>query len=276
MKKDKIESMKIFREPKGSPDITCYVRGVGINEKMRPGIVDRPTGTGDWLLMYFHDQVFIRSAKGIEEHPVGSWIIWAEKDWQYYGRTDKEWVHSWIHFKGKSVRPMITDCGFKSNNIFHLDSSEVLTESLSDIYRELVEHAVPDEIILQNLFENMLRKLARQTGYVETGYMPERILKIKNLLEANPVKTFQIPFLAKEASMSIPHFCAEFKKHVGTSPIEYLIRMRLQQARHLLYDRNLSISDIADRVGYHDIFHFSKQFKKHFGMSPRAMRVKKD
>ncbi len=56
------------------------------------------------------------------------------------------------------------------------------------------------------------------------------------------------------------------------SPINYLIGVRLRQARYLLLDRQLQISEIARRVGYDDLFHFSKLFKKHFGLSPRALR----
>ncbi len=77
---------------------------------------------------------------------------------------------------------------------------------------------------------------------------------------------------ANETSMSVLHFCSEFKNHIGVSPIAYLISNRLQKARYLLYDLNLSITEVAYRVGYHDIFQFSKQFKKHFGISPRSFR----
>jgi len=46
----------------------------------------------------------------------------------------------------------------------------------------------------------------------------------------------------------------------------------LLHAAHLLADRNLTISEIATRVGYNDPFFFSWMFKKHFGQSPREMR----
>jgi len=273
MKNEKIEPIKLFRDDLDSSDMTCYIRGVGIYETMPPSIVDRPTGSGDWLLMYFHDQVYLKSSEGIALHPAGSWIIWSNNDGQYYGRTDMEWMHSWIHFDGKSVGPMVADSGFKTNMVMELDGPDILIEALSDIYREIIEQANPDLIILQNLLQNLLRKLARKISIKNNAQLvPQRILKIKNELEAHPSSRFTLTHLAKEASMSIPHFCAEFKKHVGTSPIEYQIRMRLQQARHLLYDLNLSISEIANRVGYNDIFHFSKQFKKHFGVSPSTLR----
>jgi len=267
------KAVNLFREPVDSSDMTYYICGVGINETMAPGIVNRPTGTGDWLLMYFHDPVFIKSSDGVNLCPPGSWIIWSDNDGHYYGREDLEWMHSWIHFDGKLVNSMVSDSGFKTNTVMKLDSGDNLLKSLSSIYHERIEQANPDVIILQNLFQNLLRKLARQIGQGKLKQaIPQRILKIKSKLETHSSSRYTISSLAKEASMSIPYFCAEFKKYVGTSPIEYQIRMRLQQARYLLYDLNLSISEIATRLGYLDIFHFSKQFKKHFGVSPSSLR----
>lgn len=272
MKIDQIEIKKIFQEPADSSEMTCYIRGVGIHEPMLAGIVDRPTGTGDWLLMCFHEQVYLKSTSGIAEYPAGSWIIWTDRDSHYYGRNDQEWSHSWVHFDGKSVAPMVVDCGFKTNVVMHLDSQDILKNSLIPIYQEIIEQSDPDRIMLQNLLQNLLRRLSRQMGKTGTDIMPKRVLKIKNLLESHPSRRYTIGSLAKEASMSVPHFCAEFKKYVGTAPIDYLIKMRLQQARYLLYDHNQSIAEIATRVGYNDIFHFSKQFKKHFGVSPKKLR----
>lgn len=272
MKNKKFGQIKHFREPIDSSEMTCYIRAVGIHETMVPGIVDRPTGTGDWLLMYFHEQVFVKSSNGVAECPAGSWIIWSDTDGHYYGREDREWMHSWIHFEGKSVGPMVKDCGFKTNEVMHLGELEVLINSLWAIYQEIIDQANPDRVILQNLFHNLLRRLSRRVGKSGKEQMPQRILQIKNQLEAHPSRRYTISELARKASMSIPHFCAEFKKYVGTSPVEYHIRIRLQQARHLLYDLNLSIAEISERVGYHDIYHFSKQFKKHFGVSPSVFR----
>ena len=60
--------------------------------------------------------------------------------------------------------------------------------------------------------------------------------------------------------------------HAGTSPSRYLTDLRMQKAKKLLLDSQLSIKEIAARVGYPDPFHFSKSFKNAVGMSPAQFR----
>ena len=60
-----------------------------------------------------------------------------------------------------------------------------------------------------------------------------------------------------------------FKEKTGDSPINYLIRIRLEKAKEMLdSDSTKSIREIAQKVGYEDMYHFSKLFKRHFGISP--------
>jgi iron complex transport system substrate-binding protein len=72
----------------------------------------------------------------------------------------------------------------------------------------------------------------------------------------------------------VSHFSALFKAHFGTSPIDYLVRLRLRAAAYLLRDVNVSVSSAAASVGYDDLYYFSKLFKKKLGVSPRAYRKK--
>ena len=74
------------------------------------------------------------------------------------------------------------------------------------------------------------------------------------------------------AGMSNSHLCHEFRNAFDTNIRKYIIRKRMSVAQHMLYDVNLRINEIADSVGYPDIYQFSKQFKKTFGVSPTQYR----
>lgn len=69
-----------------------------------------------------------------------------------------------------------------------------------------------------------------------------------------------------------------FKEETGESPINYLIKIRLEKAKDILLgEEGGSIKNIANQVGYDDVYHFSKLFKKYYGISPlyykkRALR----
>lgn len=84
----------------------------------------------------------------------------------------------------------------------------------------------------------------------------------------------QIDFgaLAESQAVSAPYLSRLFHAYAGVSPSRYLTAYRMEQARKLLRDSNLSVGEIAERVGYPDPFHFSRSFKNAVGISPAQYR----
>jgi len=78
--------------------------------------------------------------------------------------------------------------------------------------------------------------------------------------------------LASLSGMSPTHFARTFKTAFGTSPIDWLRRERISQAKRRLAETDASIKEIAAQVGYADRYFFSKDFKQHTGVTPRAFR----
>jgi len=83
-----------------------------------------------------------------------------------------------------------------------------------------------------------------------------------------------IESLADECSMSRSAFAACFKKAVGKTPKAYLTCLRMDDARQLLSSTNLTLAEIAEKVGYASEFSFSHAFKKDAKMAPGAYRQK--
>jgi AraC-like DNA-binding protein/mannose-6-phosphate isomerase-like protein (cupin superfamily) len=80
--------------------------------------------------------------------------------------------------------------------------------------------------------------------------------------------------LAHQAGMSERTLTRSFHASVGQSPIEYLLKMRLQRAQELLLASRASIAHIAFEVGFGDANYFTRQFRKTNGISPRDFRKK--
>lgn len=68
------------------------------------------------------------------------------------------------------------------------------------------------------------------------------------------------------------HLSATFKQSTGYSPIDYLIRIRLEKAASLLTETDASLRTISAGVGYKDVYYFSRLFKKKLGVSPAEYR----
>ena len=78
--------------------------------------------------------------------------------------------------------------------------------------------------------------------------------------------------IAASAALSSAYFSSLFKKNTGINVSEYLLDMRIAEAKRLLKSSTLNISEIADRVGYSDPKHFSKVFAKVTLVKPNQYR----
>ena len=78
--------------------------------------------------------------------------------------------------------------------------------------------------------------------------------------------------IAQAVGVSEDYLGRIFQQELGLSPIEYLNRYRIKEAKSLLSRTSASVTDIAAEVGFDDPAYFSRAFRKHVGLSPRAFR----
>ncbi|WP_310601824.1 AraC family transcriptional regulator [Anaerosporobacter sp.] len=98
------------------------------------------------------------------------------------------------------------------------------------------------------------------------SYVVKRII---NYLNENYEQRISLEQIAHNMYLSPVYISKIFKEETGESPINYLIKIRLEKAKELLQVSNSgSIKNVAKQVGYEDVYHFSKLFKKYYGISP--------
>jgi len=103
-------------------------------------------------------------------------------------------------------------------------------------------------------------------------YLPtEKINKISPALDyiaKNYNKNIKNDVLANLCNLSTVYFRKLFAENVGTSPIAYVHELRIKKAKEMLKSDHGSITDIAQSLGYLNIYDFSRAFKKYTGISP--------
>jgi AraC family transcriptional regulator len=78
--------------------------------------------------------------------------------------------------------------------------------------------------------------------------------------------------LAQLTRLSQHHFCRAFKQSFGVPPHQYHVQRRIEQAKLLLADRSISITDIGFTLGYSQTSSFSVAFRKNTGWTPSEYR----
>ena len=104
--------------------------------------------------------------------------------------------------------------------------------------------------------QNYFISLARAVSFMEDNYL--NLIKLEDLAEI--------------ANLSVRHFSRIFKNTYNTTPIDYIIKLRLNHACFMLKKSKSSISDIACESGFDDSNYFTRQFKKYIGITPREYR----
>jgi len=101
-----------------------------------------------------------------------------------------------------------------------------------------------------------------------------RTSQIVRFLQENYSQSLDISSIAEFAGMGNSTLHHVFDKIVGQSPIQYLKKIRLHQARLMIVSNGLNASEAAYKVGYNNASQFSREFKRQFGLPPsRAAEI---
>lgn len=92
-------------------------------------------------------------------------------------------------------------------------------------------------------------------------------------IQDNFHRNISVSELANNVSLSPSYFLKMFKKSANTTPTEYIISIRLANAKQLLSESNFSVVQIAEMCGFNDASYFSHYFRRRFGMKPTEFRA---
>ncbi len=105
-----------------------------------------------------------------------------------------------------------------------------------------------------------------------SSHHDETIIKVQEWLQDNYPQAIQIDEIAARFQMSVRSLNRRFKTASNITPLQYLQSLRIEHAKDLLKQSNLSIAEVADRVGYQDASYFTGLFKKLNAVTPNQYR----
>lgn len=120
--------------------------------------------------------------------------------------------------------------------------------------------------ILQVVFEEL-----QQTPPVEPGAPPPGVLQARLLIERDFAQCLSLAGLSAACAMSAGHLCARFRDFYGVPPIEYLLRVRIREAK-LLLASGYRVKEVARQVGFSSQHYFCRVFKTRTGLTPTEFR----
>lgn len=204
----------------------------------------------------------------------GDWFFIPANAQHSYLKSDTEKLEKfWLHF---DIYP--SDC-----NLFSLlDLPYVIHMEKNDPTMDLFTscsvadcNSLTDRLRLKACLLLLLERyisLADPQKIFIANQSDERINNVLCYINENIGETISNASLADLCHLNVNHFIRFFKIKTGQTPMNYIRRRKFETAKQLLESTDLSISEIALKIGIDDISYFSKQFKHFYAMSPREYK----
>lgn len=193
----------------------------------------------------------------------------------HWAEPEMPWEVLWIRADGYTLTRSAEALRVNRQPVFTVDPA------LSATFQQVLTHLKAQPLALDALLHadvsSILSALFQQRRTLESqgeGEL-ESNPDLKRVVEKMGIyfhKRWTVEELAKMAKMSEPNFYRSFHTATGSSPIAWLRRHRVNQAKRRLVETRDSIKQIAEQVGYSDPFYFSRDFKLACGVSPKHYR----
>ena len=185
-----------------------------------------------------------------------AFVIRRYQDATYTADLEKPWEYIWFGLNGALADRLTSLKG----HVFDV-SGKPYTK-----LRELSEQGDTKELVAAALGHMMLADLFSGRGTHRPNYVKETRDAINSLYMTD----ISVAEIAEGLGLDRRYLSRIFRRDMGMTVMDYLIKVRMEEAKRLLLS-GLSVSRVAELVGYNDSFYFSKSFKKYFGVAPSTV-----
>lgn len=197
---------------------------------------------------------------------------------RYYADEVEPWTYMWVTFDGQMADSYLTNaCLSKEKPVIH---STIPTTSYTPLIQSILEAnhlTVANEIkrvaYLYEIISMMIEAQAASRNangsydYSGDAYVDYALQYIKT-----NYKTIKVGDIASYVGINRSYLTSLFKKKLNVSPQHYLISFKLSEAAKFLKTTDMSVSDVAEAVGYDDSGNFSRVFRQTYGVTPQNYR----
>jgi len=131
------------------------------------------------------------------------------------------------------------------------------------------------ESLVNTLAVHLLRHYSTESVVADLqfgGLPPHRLRHVTEFIEENLENDLSLAEIAQAADLSPYHFARSFKKTTGFTPIQFLMQRRIEYAKSMLCETELTIAEIGLSAGFKNQSHFTTLFRKFTTMTPKAYR----
>lgn len=261
----------------------CLLRGLlAVGAGYRPSAAGhlrrRPKGVGEALLVYcVKGGGWCELAGQLHTVRAGDLLVLPPDVPHNCGaHVSDPWTIHWAQATGANLHEYLNELGVSAHApLVWMGDDLQLARLFHEVVKTLEQgssflHLLEASHALAHLLAVMIRH--RHEHSRDTSDTVQKVAEGIIYMSEHLDQPMRVSALAALANLSPAHFSVLFKEQTGCSPRDYLHLLRIHRACQLLRTSNLSVKEIATRLGYQDQFHFSRQFKAFQGASPSDYR----
>ena len=230
-----------------------------------------PQGRNDHLFVIFKSPAIITlNGKDIPVNS-GDTVLFDKFDPQKYYPTEGCFVHDFIHFDFDNEYEKTEFADYPYSSVIYASNHTELSELLSIIQRHLLLDSPFDKHVVKSLGDIFLM-LLKNNASVRKNATYERLIALRAEIHNNPQLPWTIDLMAQKLAISTSALQSSYKEAFGTTCIADVITARIEAAKRLLTDSELSVNQISELCGYQSYEHFIRQFKSKEGVTPLVFR----
>jgi AraC-like DNA-binding protein len=238
--------------------------------------VERLAYPGHDLLLCLGGRGFVRVGGKIFPVAAGQ-LAWIDchAPHAHWADADAPWELFWLRADGRQTLGCALALNVDEQPLFDLGDNKTAAAIFENIFALLRQRPLALDAALHAAMASLIALLFAARLGQPARPEPAADLKLHAVLarmRRNVRYAWRVEELAALAGLSVPHFFRRFRKATGTTPLDWLRRERINEAKRRLSQSKEPIRTIAEELGYGDQFYFSRDFKKLAGLSPRHYR----
>ena len=191
-----------------------------------------------------------------------------------YGASESDpWTLWWFHFTGSDSDGLVRAAhAAAGGRVTHLRDPAPVASLVSQVIDALDSGPTISALIRASgaAWHAIAQVIA--TGRRSPGPALHPVERAVEHLRATAPQRTSVSALASMVGLSPSQLSSLFREHLGVSPLQFQVQLRMSRARELLDGTDLSIASVARTSGYEDPMYFSRQFTRVHGMTPTAYR----
>jgi len=197
------------------------------------------------------------------------YLLYPNTKQRYYSDSNDPFKKYWVNFQGDDIDKILESLKIKGIHHFpncNLTGFFIQLFSAEEINCPSIEFSYFTYSKIISMLIEMKKSLNNKKQDSSLAN------QIKALIDSNATESIKINDICNELGISKTYAINCFKDKYGVTPNQYRINQKMNIARDLLINKDVSIKNIALSLNFIDQYHFSNSFKKHFGMYPSEYR----